>query len=67
MKEKSSQTGALASNLETIQPSILDESRGYLEYYGQVREAALSDQDLFETMVSRYPDWISHQQFLLVG
>ncbi len=67
MKEKSSQTGALASNLETIQPSILDESRGYLEYYGQVREAALSDQDLFETMVSRYPDWISRQQFLLVG
>ena len=48
-------------------PSILSESRGYLEYYGQLREAALSDQDLFDAMVSRYPDWISRQQFLLVG
>ena len=41
--------------------------RGYLEYYGQLREAALSDQDLFDAMVSRYPDWVSRQQFLLVG
>ena len=48
-------------------PSILSESRGYLEYYGELREAALSDQDLFDAMVSRYPDWISRQQFLLVG
>ena len=48
-------------------PSILNECRGYLEYYGQLREAALSDQDLFDAIVSRYPDWISRQQFLLVG
>ena len=48
-------------------PSILDESRGYLEYYGQIREAALSDEELFDAMVSRYPDWISRQQFLLLG
>ena len=47
--------------------SILNNSRGYLEYYGQLREAALSDQDLFDAMVSRYPDWISRQQFLLAG
>jgi glyoxylase-like metal-dependent hydrolase (beta-lactamase superfamily II) len=48
-------------------PSILNESRDYLEYYGQLREAALSDQDLFDAMINRYPDWISRQQFLLVG
>lgn len=48
-------------------PSILDESRGYLEYYGELRKAALSDEDLFDAMVSRYPDWISRQQFLLLG
>ena len=48
-------------------PSILEESRGYLEYYGELREAALSDADLFDAMVSRYPDWVSRQQFLLVG
>jgi hypothetical protein len=48
-------------------PSILNESQGYLEYYGQLRKAAASDQDLFDAMVSRYPDWVSRQQFLLVG
>jgi len=48
-------------------PSILDESRGYLEYYGQLRKAALPDRELFDAMVSRYPDWVSRQQFLLLG
>lgn len=48
-------------------PSVLTESRGYLEYYGQLREAASSDQDLFDAMVTRYPDWVSRQQFLLFG
>ncbi len=48
-------------------PSVLTESRGYLEYYGQLREAALPDRELFDAMVSRYPDWVSRQQFLLLG
>jgi glyoxylase-like metal-dependent hydrolase (beta-lactamase superfamily II) len=48
-------------------PSVLAESRGYLEYYGQLRDAALPDRDLFDAMVSRYPDWVSRQQFLLLG
>jgi glyoxylase-like metal-dependent hydrolase (beta-lactamase superfamily II) len=48
-------------------PSVLAESRGYLEYYGQLREAALPDRELFDAMVSRYPDWVSRQQFLLLG
>jgi glyoxylase-like metal-dependent hydrolase (beta-lactamase superfamily II) len=48
-------------------PSILAESAGYLEYYGQLRDAALSDGDLFDAMIARYPDWVSRQQFLLIG
>jgi glyoxylase-like metal-dependent hydrolase (beta-lactamase superfamily II) len=48
-------------------PSVLAESRGYLEYYGQLREAALPDRELFDAMVSRYPDWVSRQEFLLLG
>jgi glyoxylase-like metal-dependent hydrolase (beta-lactamase superfamily II) len=48
-------------------PAVLAESRGYLEYYGQLREAALSDQELFDAMVNRYPDWVSRQQFLIIG
>jgi glyoxylase-like metal-dependent hydrolase (beta-lactamase superfamily II) len=48
-------------------PSVLNESRGYLEYYGQLREAAVPDQELFDAMVSRYPDWVSRQEFLILG
>jgi glyoxylase-like metal-dependent hydrolase (beta-lactamase superfamily II) len=48
-------------------PSVLAESRGYLEYYGQLHEAGLADQDLFDAMVTRYPDWVSRQQFLILG
>lgn len=48
-------------------PSVLTESRDYIEYYGQLREAALPDQDLFDAMVNRYPDWVSRQEFLILG
>jgi hypothetical protein len=40
---------------------------GALEYYGQLREAALPDQDLYDAMVSRYPGWVSRQQFPVPG
>jgi glyoxylase-like metal-dependent hydrolase (beta-lactamase superfamily II) len=48
-------------------PTVLAESRGYLEYYGQLRQAALPDQELFDAMVNRYPGWVSRQQFLILG
>jgi|SRR5215469_14467184 len=48
-------------------PDVLAESRGYIEYYGQLRQAAVPDQELFEAMVNRYPDWVSRQQFLILG
>jgi glyoxylase-like metal-dependent hydrolase (beta-lactamase superfamily II) len=48
-------------------PGVLADSRGYLEYYGQLRQAAVPDQQLFDAMVNRYPEWISRQQFLLLG
>jgi glyoxylase-like metal-dependent hydrolase (beta-lactamase superfamily II) len=47
--------------------SVLAESRGYLEYYGQLRERALPDPELFDAMVRRYPDWVSRQEFLILG
>src|SRR5262249_1988927 len=47
--------------------SSIAESRGYIETYGQLYEAGLRDRELFAEMVSRYPDWVSRQQFLLLG
>lgn len=48
-------------------PTILADSHGYLDYYGQLRDAALPDQELFDTMVNRYPDWVGRQQWLIIG
>jgi len=48
-------------------PSVLAESLGYIEYYGKLCAAGLSDQGLSDAMVSRYPDWVSRQQFLILG
>ncbi|MFG2041213.1 MBL fold metallo-hydrolase [Dactylosporangium sp. NPDC048998] len=47
-------------------PAVLAESRAYLEYYGQLRDAAMPDQELFDAMVNRYPGWVSRQQFLIL-
>jgi len=41
-------------------------SRGYIEFYGKQRGADLSDQELFDAMVRRYPDWVSRQEFLIL-
>ena len=48
-------------------PAVLAESRGYLEYYGQLREAGLPDQDLFDAIVTHDPDGVRRQQFLILG
>jgi glyoxylase-like metal-dependent hydrolase (beta-lactamase superfamily II) len=48
-------------------PSIVAESRGYIESYGQLYDAGLRDHELFDAMMNRYPDWVSRQQFLLLG
>jgi glyoxylase-like metal-dependent hydrolase (beta-lactamase superfamily II) len=48
-------------------PTVLADSRGYIEYYGQLRDAGTPEQELFDAMVNRYPDWVSRQQFLIVG
>jgi len=63
-------TGERASNSAAWSSSSMHrraESRGYLEYYGQLREAGLPDQDLFDAMVTHDPDWVGRQQFLILG
>jgi glyoxylase-like metal-dependent hydrolase (beta-lactamase superfamily II) len=47
-------------------PTAIEESRAYIEFYGKQREADLSDQELFDAMVTRYPDWVSRQEFLIL-
>jgi glyoxylase-like metal-dependent hydrolase (beta-lactamase superfamily II) len=47
-------------------PSVLHESRDYIEYYGKLREEGLTDQGLLDAVVNRYTDWVSRQQFLIL-
>ena len=47
-------------------PTVIEESRAYIEFYGKQRDAGLSDQELFDAMVTRYPDWVSRQEFLIL-
>jgi glyoxylase-like metal-dependent hydrolase (beta-lactamase superfamily II) len=48
-------------------PTVLAESRDYLEFYGQLCDEGLPDEQLFDAMVNRYPSWVSRQQFLIIG
>ena len=48
-------------------PGSIGDSRRYIEAYGQLYDAGQRGRELFEAMVSRYPDWVSRQQFLLLG
>jgi glyoxylase-like metal-dependent hydrolase (beta-lactamase superfamily II) len=47
-------------------PTVIAESRAYIEFYGKQREAGLSNQELFDAMVTRYPDWVCRQEFLIL-
>jgi metal-dependent hydrolase (beta-lactamase superfamily II) len=48
-------------------PSVLTESQEYIQFYGKLPEADLTDQGVFDAMVSRHPDWVSRQQLLILG
>jgi hypothetical protein len=61
------QSTASAGPTQGNPPAVLAESRGYLEYYGQLREAGLPDQDLFDAMVAHDPDRVRRQHFLTLG
>ena len=47
-------------------PTVIDESRTYIEFYNKQREAGLDDQQLFDAVVNRFPDWVSRQEFLIL-
>jgi hypothetical protein len=48
-------------------PAVLAESRRYVEYYGQLGEAGLPDQDLFDAMMTHDPGRVRGQRFVILG
>jgi glyoxylase-like metal-dependent hydrolase (beta-lactamase superfamily II) len=48
-------------------PSTIQETRRFLQDFDRVRQAAKSDQDLFERMTGLYPAWVANQSWLMFG
>ena len=48
-------------------PSIIEESKRYLQDYDRLLKTATSDQQLFDQMTELYPHWVANQSWLMFG
>lgn len=48
-------------------PAAIEDSKRYLTDFGRLRESTSSDREVFDAMTDRYPDWVSHQAWLMFG
>lgn len=48
-------------------PTIIEASKGYLSDFGRLKETTSSDRELYDAMTKLYPDWVSHQAWLMFG
>lgn len=48
-------------------PSAIEESKRYLTDFGRLQESTSSDRELYDAMTELYPDWVSHQAWLMFG
>ncbi|MFD6293860.1 MBL fold metallo-hydrolase [Streptomyces sp. NPDC060235] len=48
-------------------PDIIAQTRQYLTDFGRLQQETSSDQQLYDAMTERYPDWVSHQAWLMFG
>ena len=48
-------------------PSIIEASKQYLSDFSRLKEATSSDHELYDAMTELYPDWVSHQAWLMFG
>jgi glyoxylase-like metal-dependent hydrolase (beta-lactamase superfamily II) len=48
-------------------PDAIEDSKNYLKDFGRLRESTLSDEEIYDEMTRLYPDWVSHQSWLMFG
>jgi glyoxylase-like metal-dependent hydrolase (beta-lactamase superfamily II) len=48
-------------------PEVIEESKRYLTDFGRLQESTSSDKELYDAMTELYPDWVSHQAWLMFG
>lgn len=46
-------------------PDALLASKNYLTDFGRLSDQGTSQQDIYNAMTTRYPDWVSHQSWLM--
>jgi glyoxylase-like metal-dependent hydrolase (beta-lactamase superfamily II) len=48
-------------------PAAIEATKRYLSDFGRVQESTSSDRELYDAMTDLYPDWVSHQAWLMFG
>jgi glyoxylase-like metal-dependent hydrolase (beta-lactamase superfamily II) len=48
-------------------PAAIEASKRYLADFGRLQASASSDRELYDAMTDLYPDWVSHQAWLMFG
>lgn len=48
-------------------PAAIEQSKHYLTDFGRLQESTSSDRELYDAMTELYPDWVSHQAWLMFG
>ena len=46
-------------------PAAIEQTKRYLTDFDRLQESTSSDQELYDAMTERYPDWVSHQAWLM--
>ena len=48
-------------------PDAIEASKRYLTDFGRLKESTSSEHELYDAMTELYPDWASHQAWLMFG
>jgi glyoxylase-like metal-dependent hydrolase (beta-lactamase superfamily II) len=48
-------------------PAAIEDSKRYLTDFGRLKESIPSERELYDAMTELYPDWASHQTWLMFG
>lgn len=48
-------------------PAAIEASKRYLTDFGRLQGTTSSDRELYDAMTELYPDWVSHQAWLMFG
>jgi glyoxylase-like metal-dependent hydrolase (beta-lactamase superfamily II) len=48
-------------------PAAIEASQRYLTDFGRLQESISGEQELYDAMTELYPDWVSHQAWLMFG